>query len=188
MIGRDRIAEDRQRPRTFDVCRLGDVLEKRWLLNVRRFRIPVVEQSRRRWNLVPQRILFRKILVEAPKVFRIERRFHGLAHFTHRRPDIAEVNVLIILSFAERLVQHVDVDAAGKGERDDQRRRHQEVRADRLMDARLEIAIAAQHRRGDDVFFGDRLFDRRIERTGVADACRAAVSNNEESQLVEITL
>ncbi len=41
-----------------------------------------------------------------------------------------------------RLGRQIEIDAAGEGKRHDERRRHQEVRLDVLMDARLEIAIA----------------------------------------------
>ena len=45
----------------------------------------------------------------------------------------------------------VNVHAAGQRERDDQRRRHEEIRLDVLVDARLEIAVAGKHRRGDQI-------------------------------------
>ena len=62
-----------------------------------------------------------------------------------------QVNVLAVLVLAERLLREVDIDAARERERDDERRRHEEVRLDVLVHARLEIAVAGKHRRGDEI-------------------------------------
>ena len=76
----------------------------------------------------------------------------------------------------------------GERKRDDQRRRHEEIRLDVLVDARLEVAVAGQHRRGDEIVFDDGLLDRRGERAGIADARGAAVADEIEAELVEIRL
>ena len=52
---------------------------------------------------------------------------------------------------AERLGREVDRHPAGERVGDDQRRRRQIVRAHLLLDAAFEVAIAAQHRRDDQV-------------------------------------
>ena len=86
---------------------------------------------------------------------------------------------------AERLGREVDVDAPRQGERHDQRRRREVARARERMDAPLEVAIARQHGRDDQVVLLDRLGDRRVERAGVPDARRAAVAGQREPELVE---
>ena len=56
------------------------------------------------------------------------------------------------------------------------------------MHSRLEISISRQHRRGDEVVFVDRLFNFRMQRSGISDAGRAAVTDQIEPELVEIFL
>ena len=85
-------------------------------------------------------------------------------------------------------MRQVKIDAAGEREGDHQRRRHEEVRFDVLMHARFEIAIAGKNRCRDQIVFVDRFLDLRMQRTGVADAGRAAVTDNIEAKLIEIRL
>jgi hypothetical protein len=72
-------------------------------------------------------------------------------------------DVLAVLPLAQRLAGQVDVDPPGQGEGHDQRRRHEEVGLDALVDARLEVAVAGEDRGGDQVVLRDRLLDRRRE-------------------------
>ena len=85
-------------------------------------------------------------------------------------------------------LRQIDIDASGQREGDDQRRRHQEVRFDVLMHARFEIAIAGKHGGRDEIVIVDRLLDLRMERPGIADAGRATVTDEIESELIEICL
>ena len=85
----------------------------------------------------------------------------------------------------ERLGRQVDVDPAGEGEGDDERRRGEVAGAREGMDAALEVAVARQDRRDDQVVGLDGVGDRRVERTGVADARRAAVAGEREAERLE---
>ena len=87
-----------------------------------------------------------------------------------------------------RFGRQIDVDTARERERDDQRRRHEEIGFDAGMDAGLEIAVAGEHAGGDEIVFHDGFLDRPGQRTGVADAGRAAVADEIEAQRVEIAL
>ena len=69
---------------------------------------------------------------------------------------------------------------------DDERRRREVVRAHLLLDAALEVAVAAQHRRDDEVARFDLRRHVVRQRTAVADAGRAAVADEVEAELVEI--
>src|SRR5262249_33241438 len=110
------------------------------------------------------------------------------ADFLRTGPDVFQIDVLAVFALADRLFGHVDVDASGQRERDDQRRRHQEVGLDRLMHARLEVAVARQDARRDQVILRDDLFDLRIEWAGVPDACSATIADDIEPELIEIRL
>ena len=56
------------------------------------------------------------------------------------------------------------------------------------MHARLEIAVAGKHGRGNDIVLRHGLLHRRGQRAGIADARRAAVPDEIEAQLVQIRL
>ena len=56
------------------------------------------------------------------------------------------------------------------------------------MDARLEVAVAGEHRADDEVALGDRRRDLVGERARVADARRAAVADGVEAERVEVLL
>ena len=86
---------------------------------------------------------------------------------------------------AQRLGGQVDVRGAGQGIGDDQRRAGQVVRLDQRIDAALEIAVAAQDRRGHEVPLADGRGHRLGQRPAVADARRAAVADGVEAQLVQ---
>src|SRR5262245_5436899 len=56
------------------------------------------------------------------------------------------------------------------------------------MYAGLEVAVARQDARRDQVVGYDLLFDLRVERAGVADTARTSISDHIEAELVEIRL
>ena len=107
--------------------------------------------------------------------------------FLRRRPDVAQED-RPVRADADRLAREVEVHAAGERVRDDERRRREIVEPRVRIDAPLEVAIARQHRRRDQRAALDRRADRLGQRTGVADARRAAVADELEAELVEILL
>ena len=84
---------------------------------------------------------------------------------------------------AERLGRQIDRHPAGERVGDDQRRRREVVRAHLLLDAPLEVAIAAQHRGDDQVACLDVRRHVVGQRAAVADAGRAAVADEIEAEL-----
>ena len=81
----------------------------------------------------------------------------------------------------------VDVDAAGEGVGDDQRRRGEIVGLDLRVDAALEVAVAAEHGGDDEVVRLDGLGDGVGQRAAVADAGGAAVADQVEAELLRGT-
>ena len=69
-----------------------------------------------------------------------------------------------------------------------QRRRHQEIRLDMLMHARFEIPVPGKNRSRNQIVFVDRFLDVWMQRPGVADAGRAAVTDKIKPELIEIFL
>ena len=103
-----------------------------------------------------------------------------------RRPDVAQVDLVAVLVLAERLLEQVDVHPAGERVGDDERRRGEVVRLHLGMDARLEVAVAGEHRADDEVALLDGGRDLLRQRPGVPDAGRAAVADRVEAELLEI--
>src|SRR5439155_371620 len=95
----------------------------------------------------------------------------------HDRPAVAIAT--------ERLGREVDVDTTGERERDDERRRRKVRGAGEGMDPPLEVPVAREDRRDDEVVLLDRARDRLVERARVADACRAAVPGEREAERLE---
>ena len=56
------------------------------------------------------------------------------------------------------------------------------------MNAGLEITIARENRCGHDVVFDDLLLDRRVERPGITDAGRTAVTDQVKANGVQVFL
>ena len=104
------------------------------------------------------------------------------------RPDVLQKDLLALLVDAERLLDDIDIHRAGERIGDHERRRSEIIGAHVGVDAAFEIAIARQHRRGDQIIVVDRLGILRRQRTGIADAGRAAEADEIEAELVEIFL
>ena len=79
--------------------------------------------------------------------------------------------------------RQIEVHRPGQRIGDDQRRRRQVVGAHVLLDAALEVAVAAQHRRDDEAVLAHFGGDLVRQRSAVADAGRAAVADQIEAEL-----
>ena len=90
------------------------------------------------------------------------------------------------MPFPSGSVVRVQIHRAGQRVGDDERRRCQVVGADLLLDAAFEISVAAQHGRDNQAARVD--LGRYIvrQRAAVADARRAAVADENETELIEI--
>ena len=190
MVGRDGVAENTQRARAGDrLDRAGserEVGEERRLLDVGRFDVERVDVTRGRGDFVPLRILFGEVRVEPAENFRFERGLHLIAHFLERGPDVFEEHRRAGLITTEWLNRQIQVHPTREREGHHERRRHQEVGLDVLVDAGLEVAVAREHGGSDEVVLHDRFFDRSRERAGVSDTRRAAVADRLETELIKV--
>src|SRR5471032_2856739 len=191
VVGGDRVAEHAQRARAGDAGggrfrHHLEAVEERRLGDVGRGR-PVVDIALGRRHVFPQ--LARVALdvgVVGLEDFRIHRELHQLGDLFRAWPDVAEVDVLAVFAFTYGLRHQVDGHVAGDGVGHHERRRGQEVRTDVRVDARLEVAVARQHGRGDDVVRSDGRVQFRGQVAGVADAGGAAVGGHAEAQLLQV--
>src|SRR5262249_19827805 len=103
-------------------------------------------------------------------------------------PEIAKEDFLALLVLAKWVAGKIDVNPAGDGKGDNQRRRHQEIRLDVLMHAGFKIPISRKNRSCNQIVFVNCLLDVWMQRSGVGDSSCAPVSGQIESELVKIRL
>ena len=113
-------------------------------MNVVALLVPLINVASAGRNFVPLRILIGKIAIKPAKNFRSKRGLHGVAHLLQARPEIAQESFFPVFVFTDWLFCQIEVDPARERESDDQRRRHQEIRLDVLMDTRFEIAVSGK--------------------------------------------
>jgi hypothetical protein len=109
-----------------------------------------------------------------------------LANLARRRPDVGQVHGRAVGAAPERLGREIGPDVTGQRIRDDERRRGQIARAHERVDPALEVPVA-----GEDGDHGQvTLLDGRGhvvgQRSGVADARRAAEPDEREAELVQV--
>ena len=56
------------------------------------------------------------------------------------------------------------------------------------MHAGFEVAVAGEDAGGNEIVLGDGFFQSGMKRTGIADACRAAVADGLKAEFVEVRL
>src|SRR6185312_16864536 len=100
-------------------------------------------------------------------------------------PDVLQVNRFAVGVFTKGIAGHVEIHRAGECVGDDHRRGREVVRFDLRVDASFEVAIAAEHGRDDKVIVLDGGGDCFGERSAVADAGSAAVSDEVEVESVQ---
>ena len=120
MVGRDRIAQEEQRPSVRDRRHRrrgeGEITEERRFGNVGRWR-PVVDVAARRFDGVPEVVVRGEILVEALEDLGVEREGKRCVDLFARRLEVAQKDRLPGAIRANRLAGEVDVDAPGKRKR-----------------------------------------------------------------------
>ena len=93
-----------------------------------------------------------------------------------------------MLVFADRFARKIDIYSASQRKRNDERGRHQKIRFDVLVHTRFEVSVSRKHRGCNQIEFVDRLLNIRMERSRVADAGGATVTDEIESELIEVFL
>ena len=181
-LDHDARAQDRFNGRRYRL----QVDEKRRLLNIGAVCAPLILRLVGAGDLVPLLIAVINIAILLAKHIGIEASLHGFDDFLLAGPDIVQVDIGARLIHADRLAAQVDINRAGQRVGDHQRRRRQEVGTHIGADAAAEIAVAAEHRRGHDVGFVNRLAYRLRQRAAVADAGGAAVTDCVEAQGVKM--
>ena len=115
-------------------------------------RVPGVSVARRDRQRPPALVALEDDRVGAPEQLRVDRRSDDRPDLVERRPDVGEDTPAGRREpLPERLGRQVDVDPAGQGERDDERRRGEVARPGEGMDPALEVAVARQDGGDDEV-------------------------------------
>ena len=185
MVGRNRIAENCQRFRGFDVrkrtCFHRKAFKKRRFLNVGRISVPIINRACRRWNFVPKRILLGKFAIKFFVSFGIERRLKLFFNFIERSPNVFQKYVISLFVLSNRLKINVFQNRSRKRVSHNQRRRHQEICFDVLMNTRLKITIARQNRSRNQIVFKNRFFNAWVKRSRITDAIMHGKSSGDKS-------
>ena len=192
VVSRDRVAEDAHRAGAFDVGdRSGghaEVLEEGRFLDVGALAVPIVDLADAGWHFVPLRILVCEAGVEFLENLGLEGGLHFVADFLEAWPDVFQENINAGVVLGDGFLGEVDVHAASERAGDDERWRHEEIGADVLVNAGLEVAVAREDSGSDEVVFHNGAFDLGCERAGVADTGRASVADDLEAELVKVGL
>src|SRR5262249_33213764 len=110
---------------------------------------------------------------------------HRFGDLFRARPDVAQIDGLVLLVEAERLLREIAVDGARERISDDEHRRSEIVRANLLVHAALEIAVAREHSGDHEITIRPRLADSLRQGAGISDAGRAAIAHEIESELIQ---
>ena len=190
VVGRDRVAQQREHARTLDVGHVGRLgrhpLEVRRQVDVGRLLVPREAVAGRHLQRVPALVAGEDVVVGGAEHLRAHRALDGLADLLARRPQVAQIDVHAVSIDADRVVDDVRVHRARQRVGDHQRRRRQVVHLHVGVDATLEVAVARQHRDDRQVVLGHRLRHRARQRPRVADARRAAVADEVEAERLEV--
>ena len=146
VVGRHRVAEQREHARALDVLdvrRLGrQVLEERRLAHVGRVVRPGVAVALGHLERVPALVALEHLAIGLGEHVALHGLLDRVRDLLGARPDVLEVDVLAVLVLPERLVEQVDVHRAGERVGDAQRRRREVVHLHVGVDAALEVAVA----------------------------------------------
>ena len=189
VVGRDRVAEQREHARALDVAgvrRLGrDVLEERRAADVGRVVLPRVAVALRHLERVPLLAAVEHLAVGLLEHLGAHGLLDDAADLLGGRPDVVQEDVVAVGVLAERLVEQVDVHRPRERVRDDERRRREVVHLHVGVDPALEVAVAGQHGDDREVLGVDDVGDLLRQRPGVPDARRAAVADEVEAERLE---
>ena len=185
----DRVAEDREHAGAHDVGeRRGlrrQAREERRVGDVGGRRVPLVAVAGGDGDRAPLLVALEHRGVGLAEQLRVDGRGDDVPHLVRRRPDVGEHDGGAVRRRAQRLRGEVDVHAPGQRVGDDQRRRGEVRGPHERVDAALEVAVARQDGRDDQLVGLDGLGDRLVERPAVADAGGAAVAGEGEPEVRE---
>src|ERR1043166_3988962 len=109
MVGRHAVAKNSQGPRAADFANRTraqtEVGKKRRLLDVGALLGPFVNVAGTGGNFIPARILSGEIAIEFLKHVGTQRRLNQLGNFIEAGPEVFEVNVFAVVSFANRFAR-----------------------------------------------------------------------------------
>ena len=164
VVGGDGVAEHDEAARAGDVLdRPGlrrHAVEVRRQADVRRALVPGEQLALRDGQRPPLVVAGEHVGVRRAEHLVRDRAGHRLLHLGRGRPDVVQEDVVAVVALAQRLVHEIDVHPPGERVGDDERWRREVVRLHLGMDARLEVAVAREHRADDEVALGDGVRDR----------------------------
>ncbi len=191
MVGGDRVTQNGENVSAHDI--LERIRARRFLhaLEIGRVGdvggavVPAIGLTLGNRNVLPFFFTAEHIGVFGHEHFARYHAMHRIGHFLIGRPDVFQIDGLAVLTGADGIFRDVDLHRTGKGVGHHQHRAGQVVRPHQRMHAAFEVAVARQHRRHHQVMILDGLFDIVVQRAGVTDTGRTAITHQVETQLVE---
>ena len=163
VVGGDRVLEEAEDARVHDVRDglglLGHALEVGRVLHIGRAHVPLVGEAGLEGDLLPVGIAREHVGVAGLEQLARDRAVDELLHFHGGGPDVLEIDRLAVRAYAQRIVDEIHQHRAGERIGHHQRRRGEVVGAHVGVHAALEVAVAGEHRHGDEVVVVDRLRD-----------------------------
>ena len=190
MVGGQLVTEYAQRTAAFDVADFGqrnlEAFKQRRLEHVSRLRVPLEQCALGFGNGVPQVFCAVEIAVFTLEVVAVGGVFHQRVDFSGCGPQVFEEHRFAVFVVADGVGVRVFQYGAGERKRDHQRRAHQEVGFQALVDARFEVAVAGENRCGDQVVFDHGVFEVLVQRSGQTHTGGATVSDDMEAELLKV--
>ena len=164
----------------------GQPVEVGRVADVGRVGLPLVDLAGRCRQRLPALVALEHVGVLRREQLGVDRREHRGLDLLLGRPDVLQVHRRTRRAHAQRLGCQVDIHRPCDGVGDHERRRREVVGPHERLDAALEVAVARQHRRHHQALVFDGRRHVIGQGTAVADAGRASVADEVESERVEV--
>src|SRR5690606_15705509 len=158
------------------------------VLHIGRLFVPGIGLARRRLHRAPVLVALEHVGIFAREEVARDEFGDEILNLLPGRPDVLEVDRLAVRALAERLLRQILAHRPGERMGNDQRRRCEIVGLHVGRYASFEIAVARQHRGGDQALLIDDPGDGARQGAGIADAGGAAETDEIEADLVELLL
>ena len=190
MIRRHRISQPRQHPRARNIRNRvqlrRQIHKKRRLLHISTLRLPPIEIPRLPANRIPHLIALKHIAITRLKHIWSKRPCNRIANLILTGPDIAQKHRIAIPIQPYRLRSQIQIHPPRQRISHNQRRRRQIIRLHMRMHATFKIAIATQHRRGNQILLVNSGNHRIGQRPAIANTRRTTITHRMKTQLLQI--
>ena len=160
--------------------------EERWVVDVGRAVIPLVELAGRSIKILPHLASIQDSVIGGLELLRGDDSLSHLTDLLTRWPDISEEDIVALLVLTERLSLEVKIDGASEGICNNQWWRCKIVGSSVRVDTTLEVSVTRKNRGGNKIVVDDTVLHSIRDLSRVTNATHATVSSGSETKLVEV--